>query len=436
MIRSFALAVFFTLLTSAAFAQTTTIDATERAAALAGVARQIEQNYVFPQVGKQMADAIRKRAQRGEYNAVTDGPQLARLLTQHLREVGKDLHVAVQYSPERLPAERTGQQQPSAEEVNRFKSDLARDNYGFRKTEILPGNVGYIKLDLFAPPEYAGETYAAAMAFVANTDALIIDLRDNGGAISPDAIPMFSTYFFAQPVHLIDLKWNTEETARQLWSWGYVPGRRYLDQPVYILTSRRTFSGAEEFAYDLKNLKRATIVGDTTGGGANPGGTRRASDHFGVFVPFGRVTSPITRTNWEGVGVLPDIATAPARALLVAQREALDKLLANAKDERARGALTAARSDVESRLARFRTITFELSGYDQAKQVFVAGSFNSWSPSATPLARQGDKWVARVDVEPGRVVYKFIVDGEWLTDPANRETEGTGQFTNSVRVVP
>ena len=111
---------------------------------------------------------------------------------------------------------------------------------------------------------------AAAMAFVAGTDALIIDLRENGGSISPDAIPMLATWFFERPTHLIDLKWNTEPTPRQLWTWAHVPGRRYLEKPVYILTSRRTFSGAEEFAYDLKNLGRATIVGDTTGGGANP----------------------------------------------------------------------------------------------------------------------------------------------------------------------
>ena len=436
MIRSVALAAAFSLFASGASAQSTTIDAAERAAALEGVAREIEQGYVFPQVGRQMANAIRARAKRGEYNAVKDGNELARLLTMHLREVGKDLHVAVFYSPARLPVEPSGSQQPSPEQLSRLKANLARDNYGFRKTEILPGNIGYIKLDLFTPPEYAGDTYAAAMSFVANTDALIIDLRDNGGAISPDAIPMFSTYFFAQPVHLIDLKWNTEDSPRQLWSWGYVPGKRYLEKPVYILTSRRTFSGAEEFAYDFKNLKRATIVGDTTGGGANPGGTRRASDHFEIFVPFGRVTSPITKTNWEGVGVLPDIATSVSKALLVAQREALSKLLTSASDEGQKAALAAARSDVEGKLARFKIITFELSGYGQAQQVFVAGSFNSWSPSATPLTRAGNKWIARVETEPGRITYKFIVDGQWMTDPANSETEGAGQFVNSVRIVP
>ena len=358
------------------------------------------------------------------------------MLTEHLREVGKDLHVAVFYSPEKLPAERSGSPEPSPEQLARFKANLARDNYGLRKTEILPGNIGYIKLDLFTPPEYAGETYAAAMAFVANTEALIIDLRDNGGAISPDAIPMFSSYFFAQPVHLIDLKWNTEDSPRQLWSWAYVPGKRYLDKPVYILTSRRTFSGAEEFAYDLKNLRRATIVGDTTGGGANPGGTRRASDHFEIFVPFGRVTSPITKTNWEGVGVWPDVATSANKALLVAQRDALSKLIAAAQDDAEKGALTAARSDVEGKLTAFKTITFELSGHEHARQVFVAGSFNSWSPRATPLVRAGNKWVARVEVEPGRITYKFVVDGAWMPDPANNQTEGSGQFVNSVRIVP
>lgn len=423
------------LFASVGWAQSTEISAAERAAAIEGTARRIEQEYVFPEVGKRMAAAVRERAQRGAYKGVTDGNQLARLLTAHLRAAGKDLHVAVHYSPAVLPPERAGSPIPTPEEQARFQSDLARDNYGFRKLDILPGNIGYIKLDLFTPPEYAGETYAAAMAFVAHTDALIIDLRENGGSISPDAVPMFSTYFFDRPTHLIDLKWNFEETPRQLWTWGFVPGRRYLNKPVYILTSRRTFSGAEEFAYDLKNLERATIVGDTTGGGANPGGTRRASDHFAVFVPFGRVTSPITKSNWEGVGVLPDVATSPNKALLAAQLEAVRALLAKVTDERRKAALAATETDLVTRLARFKRVVFELEGYDQAKAVFVAGSFNAWSPNSTPLVRRDGKWVADAEAEAGRITYKFIVDGEWVLDPANRETERDGPHTNSVRTI-
>jgi hypothetical protein len=420
-------------LASKAAAQSSTLDPAERTAAVAGVARQIESGYVDAEVGQRMAAAVRRRAAAGEYSRAADGQELARLLTAHLREVGNALHVAVRFSPEPFPPEPAGRTEPGPEERERFARDLARDNYGFRKVEILSGNVGYIRFDLFAPPEFAGETYAAAMAFVAGTDALIIDLRENGGSISPDAIPMLATWFFEHPTHLIDLKWNGEPTARQLWTWAHVPGRRYLEKPVYILTSRRTFSGAEEFAYDLKNLGRATIVGDTTGGGANPGGTRRASDHFGVFVPFGRVTSPVTGTNWEGVGVAPDVAVSPAKALLTARLEAVRALRAVSMDERQRGVLAAAEKEVMEELDRFRPVAFELAGHEQAKEVFVAGEFNAWSPEATPLVRRDGRWVAEVELAPGRQTYKFIVDGEWMLDPANAETEGDGLYVNSVR---
>ena len=434
-IRSFIAAAGVFALATSAWSQAPTLGASQRTAAIEGVIRQIERNYVFPEIGKRMGDAIRQRAARGQYNDITEGNELAGRLTAHLREAGKDMHVAVNYSPAVLPPERAGSPVPTPLEMARFKTDLARDNFGFRRVEILPGNVGYIRIDLFTPPEFAGETYTAAMTFVAETDALIIDLRENGGSISPDAIPMFSTYFFERPTHLIDLKWNFEENPRQLWTWAYVPGKRYLTKPMYVLTSRKTFSGAEQFAYDLKNLKRATIIGDTTGGGANPGGTRRASDHFAVFVPFGRVTSPITKSNWEGVGVAADIVVPANKALLIAQQEALRKLKAGATDDRQKGALAAAEADVNTKLTRFRRVVFELSGHEKAKEVFVAGAFNSWSPKATPLARRGSKWIVEMELEVGDEPYKYIVDGEWILDPANPATEGDGKYVNSVRTV-
>ena len=431
--RGLAAAIFCITLSAPLGAQT--LSAAERNAAVTGVARQIERNYVFPHIGKQMAAAISARAKRGDYDAITDGNELARLLTAQLRDAGKDLHVAVNFSGEVLPPEREGSPLPTADEIAQFKSSLARDNYGLRRAEILPGNIGYIRIDLFTPPEFAGDSYAAAMQFVAETDALIIDVRENGGSVSPDAIPMFSTYFFDRPTHLIDLKWNFEETPRQLWTWAYVPGQRYLTKPIYVLTSRKTFSGAEQFAYDLKNLKRAIIIGDTTGGGANPGGMRRASDHFSVFVPFGRVTSPVTKSNWEGVGVAPNVVVPSAKALLTAQRAALEKLKGSATDPRQKAALERAASEVAAKLATFKRVTFELKGYDKAKSVFVAGEFNSWSPRATAMVQRDGRWIADVEVEAGRQPYKFIVDGEWLLDPGNRETERVGEHTNSVRTI-
>jgi retinol-binding protein 3 len=399
--------------------------ANERAAAIEGVARRIERDYVDAEAGTRMAAAIRASAGRGAYDAIVAGEELARMLTRDLQSAGRDLHTVVHFSPEVLPPEPEAPSAPSAEEIVRFRSRLARENYGFKRIEILPGNIGLARLDLFAPPEFAADVYLAAMAFV----ALIIDLRENGGSMSPDAIPLLCSYFFERPTHLIDITWSGEPT-RQLWTLGYVPGRRYLDKPIYLLTSRRTFSGAEELAYDLQNLKRAMIVGEITGGGANPGGIRRASDHFTVFIPFGRVSSPITKTNWEGTGVTPDIAVPAGKALLTAQAEALRALRETADEER-REELARAEQAVAAQLARFTRVTFQLEGFEDAGEVGLAGSFNSWSPRSTPLERRAGMWVAEIEAEPGRHRYQFVVDGEWRRDPANSETEGD----DSVRAV-
>src|SRR6185295_4717409 len=143
------------------------------------------------------------------------------------------------------------------------------------------------------------------------------------------------TYFFdGRPVHLNDLYWRASDAIQQFWTLSYVPGRRYVNKDVYVLTSGRTFSAAEEFTNTLKTLKRATIVGETTGGGANPGGMERLSDHFGVFVPGGRAINPITKGNWEGTGITPDLAVPASAALDAAYRDALTKLSAKQRDPR------------------------------------------------------------------------------------------------------
>ena len=200
-------------------------------------------------------------------------------------------------------------------------------NHGFTKVERLPGNIGYIDFRGFMDPDLAADTVAAAMNFVNGTDALIIDMRNNGGG-NPAMVAFVCSYLFGpEPVHLNDLYWREGNRTDEFWTRKEVPGKRYLNKDVYVLTSKRTFSGAEEFTYNLKNLKRATIIGETTGGGAHPGGGFRINEHFGMFVPTGRAISPITKTNWEGTGVTPDIDVPADQALVVARLMALKKSL-------------------------------------------------------------------------------------------------------------
>lgn len=306
-----------------------TVEAAARTAVIEGAIKRINESYVFPEVAKKMEQAIRERAQKKEYDNITSAKQLAQKLTADLQDVSHDKHLRVRYSHEKLPEE-GGNREPSPEERERFRTYLTSINFGFEKVERLKGNVGYIDLRGFTPAEFSAETIVAAMNFVANTDALIFDLRQNGGG-DPATVALLSSYLFGpEPVHLNDLYWREGDSTHQWWTLPFVPGKRYAGKDVYVLTSKRTFSAAEEFTYNLKNLKRATIIGETTGGGAHPGGPRRIGEHFMVFVPSGRAINPISKTNWEGTGVKPDIEVAAEQSLRTAHLTALKKLLEKA----------------------------------------------------------------------------------------------------------
>jgi hypothetical protein len=257
---------------------------------------------------------------------VTSARTLTETLTKHLQEVSHDKHLRVVYSHDPLPRKRT----PSAEERQRMRVMQGKNNFGFEKVERLEGNVGYLELHGFMDAEAAGDTAAAAMNFLAHTDALIIDLRQNGGG-SPGMVALLCSYLFAnERKHLNDLVWRGPEGERveQWWTVPHVAGRHYANEDVYLLTSKRTFSAAEEFTYNLQALKRATVVGETTGGGAHPGGPRPINDHFVIWVPSGRAVNPITKTNWEGTGVKPDVLVPAELALKTAHLAALHKQLA------------------------------------------------------------------------------------------------------------
>ena len=218
---------------------------------------------------------------------------------------------------------------------------MLRINYGFQKVERLPGNIGYVEFRGFFDPEGGAETVASVFNFLSNTDAIIFDLRKNGGG-DPRMVALICSYLFgAEPVHLNDLHWREGrgERVEEFWTLKDVAGKRYTGKDVYVLTSGYTFSGAEEFSYNLKNLKRATLIGETTGGGANPGGGNRLSAHFGAFIPTGRAVSPVTRTNWEGTGVEPDVKVPAEQALRTAQIMALKGAVEKATDEELKGAL-------------------------------------------------------------------------------------------------
>ena len=299
------------------------IDAQTRDRVIDNAIVQLQDSYVSTELAKQMGEALRRHQKHGDYNAITEGDEFANLLTTHSRDVSHDKHLAVRFLPTRLPDNLDAP--PDAQQLARNQRMMRRSNCTFDKVEVLPNNIGYVKFDAFNRPADCSETAIAAMAFVANTDALIFDLRDNDGG-DPAMVAFICSYLFDRPTHLNDL-WNRKENfATQWWTLPYVPGKRLPNVPVYVLTSSRTFSGAEEFSYDLQSLKRATIVGEVTGGGAHPVHGQRIDDRFTIGVPFAKAVNPVTKTNWEGTGVKPDVAVAAADALTTAQKLAGEKL--------------------------------------------------------------------------------------------------------------
>ncbi len=302
------------------------IDAATRKQVTEAILKRLNDAYVFPDIAKKMESTVRERLSKGEYDSVTSARAFATRLTEDLQAISKDKHLRVGYSHEAIP-ERGPSREPSAAEREETRREYNWMNHGFNKVERLRGNIGYLEFWGFFDADMGADTVAAAMNFIADTDALIIDLRHNGGG-NPEMVALVCSYLFGtEPVHLNDLYWREGNRTDEFWTRKAVSGKRYLNKDVYVLTSKRTFSGAEEFAYNLKNLKRASIVGETTGGGAHPGQGVRLHEHFRMFVPTGRAINPITKTNWEGTGVSPDVDVPADQALLTARLMALKKSL-------------------------------------------------------------------------------------------------------------
>jgi len=322
------------------------INAAERTQTIEAILSRLNESYVLPKTAAQMEKSIRARMQKGEYDKINSSTLLAQTLTAHLAEIAKDKHLGVNFSYEPIPANEN-QGEPTAEEKEMFRRFAALENFGFEKVERLNGNVGFMELNGFINSELGAETAIAAMQFLANTDALIIDLRYNGGGV-PGLAQFISTYFFnGKPVQLHSIYWREGNRTEQFWTLPFVPGKRYVDKPVYILMGKRTLSAPESFAYNLQALKRAVIVGESSAGGANPGREFRINEHFAVFVPTGRAINPTTGTNWEGIGVKPDIETTFKQAPKVAHLAALRKLLDTSASERKKMMLKGVIEEVE-----------------------------------------------------------------------------------------
>lgn len=274
-------------------------------------------HYMDPVVGAKAQAAL--KAHRGDYAKLDTREAFAAAVSKDLLEITHDKHlkVSVQTVDSGRQARITDEQQALVDR---------RLAYGLMAIRRLPANIGYLKMSYFEQGEAGARMAESALALLQDTDALIIDLRENrgGGGATDEAV---LGHLSATPIPMAKIVWRTENGGtevmqRQVRKPAGAP--LYPDKPIYVLTAKRTFSAAEAFAYDLKAVHRATIVGEVTGGGANPSNRPVPLSYgFRVFVPNGKVTHPVTGGNWEGVGMQPDVATPPDQALTEAYKLAL-----------------------------------------------------------------------------------------------------------------
>jgi hypothetical protein len=287
---------------------------------------QLAANYVFPASVPLMGSALRAKLEAGGYAGLAP-EAFARALTSDLRSAALDQHLAVRYMDASAPAQNDSAAPPGME-MEAFRRQAALGNFGFALLERLAGNVGYFDLRALHPPDWIADRLAAAFTFLADSSALILDLRENRGGF-PEAVTLACSYFLpAQPRTLVNTVYlRPEDRTDEMWTTADLPAPRFLDKPVYVLVSERTFSAGEELAYNLKHLGRARLVGETTRGGAHPARTHRIDAYFTISIPFARSINPITGTNWEGVGVDPHVRTLSTQALRTAHLQALEQLL-------------------------------------------------------------------------------------------------------------
>jgi hypothetical protein len=307
-------------------AENTTQDAAERQRVIDAVIENLKAHYVDPDVAQKMADALLAHEKDGDDAAVTNGGAFANLLTQQIRDVSHDRHLELAYSRDPLPASRFDAQGrplgPTPDDHAHYRKTMEQENCTFEKTEILPHNIGYLKLNSFPDPSVCRPTAVTAMASLNHVDAIIFDLRDNRGG-EPEMVALMAAYLFDRPEYWYNPR---ENTTPRSWTQSPVPGNRLADKPVYVLTSTKTFSGAEQFSYDLKMLKRAILVGETTGGAAHSGVFYRVDDHFGIGIPETKPINPFSKTDWAETGVEPDVKVKAADALETAVKLAESKL--------------------------------------------------------------------------------------------------------------
>ncbi|HSQ17951.1 MAG TPA: S41 family peptidase [Anaerolineales bacterium] len=305
-----------------------------RQAIVQDIARIARDKYIFPEKGLATAQTIQSHLEHGDYDAILSPYVFADRLTSDLRRASSDQHWSVQFNAT-LTSTLYDVEGTSEAELVLLKESICRQNFGIARVEHLVGNIGYVDLHGFTWIGFdgAGESIAALMQLITHCNALIFDMRRNGGG-EAETLQVFISYFVeAEPVLYDSFYYRPSGETQQIWTMPYVPGKRLPDVPLYILTGGATVSGGEAFAYILQSMRRATVIGQKTLGAAHTTDLDVVQEHFQVEYPSGRSISPFTQGDWEGVGVIPDIDVPAEEALSVAHLRALEDLIQSCQDE-------------------------------------------------------------------------------------------------------
>ena len=283
----------------------------EQVQILRTISRLMIDNYIHKDIGVNCAQFIENRIEENTYSHITHPREFARRVTEDLRSIHQDKHIRLQSV---APDENKLETENPLLVFFLHARERQRGDMGIREIKIISGNIGYLDLRSFEPLALSRPRIINALQLIQNTDAIIIDLRNNNGG-NPETVQFLCSWFFNDSLMLNQIFWrrgNDTEDFRVMDEIG-IPKRPQV--PLFILSSVRTFSAGEEFAYNLQALRRATIIGEQTAGGANPGYSFTVNDRFHIFIPTGESINPVTLKNWEGTGVTPDIAVVEQNAL-------------------------------------------------------------------------------------------------------------------------
>ncbi len=365
--------IFSLLLTQTLFSQEKTLNESYKKEVIEKLSHLMEDFYIYPEVAKKTSAHLQKQFEAGHFDKFDDNESFAHALTEQVQSINKDKHMRVRVNKAYVAPENTlaRKAEQRLDQINNYRNF----NHGFKEVKILEGNVAYLDLRAFAGIETAKEIADAYMKLMSQADAVIIDLSNNGGG-DPSMVQYLCSYFFDEKLHLNSLLYREGNRVEEYWTLEKVGGKKMADIPLFVMISEKTFSGAEEFSYNMQTQERATLIGQTSGGGANPGGTRGINNDLSVFIPTGRALNPITNTSWEGVGVIPEIQT--KKEATFEQAYELAQNAANAQRKSKLEKYTLLHQDLNKQLEHFEEGVSETAIYESISNFVDAGLFGEW----------------------------------------------------------